>query len=64
MELPSGERGVCPLLVTVRDGHEERIIATGVYCPPRVESVRLEDLAPAEQAVVRRVIATEQEMCF
>jgi hypothetical protein len=61
---PSGEWGEYPLLVTVGDGHEQRIIATGVYLPPQVESVRLEDLAPAEQAVIRRVIATEQEVCF
>ncbi len=63
-QLPSGEWSEYPVVVTVRDGWEQRIIATGVYRPPRAEPVRLEDLAPAVQAAVRRVIATEEEMCY
>jgi hypothetical protein len=63
-QLPNGEWGDYPLVLTVRDGDEQRVVATGVYRPPRVKSVRLEDLTPAEQAAVRRVIATKEEVCF
>jgi hypothetical protein len=48
-----------PFLVTEQDGR--RVIAVGVYVPPRVEQVDLRDLSPLEQAAVRRVLGLEEE---
>jgi hypothetical protein len=46
-------------LVTEADG--SRVVAVGVYVPPRVEQVDLRDLSPLEQAAVRRVLGLEEE---
>jgi hypothetical protein len=47
-------------LVTEQDG--QRVIAVGVYVPPRVEQVKLDDLPPLEQAAVRRLLGLEDEV--
>jgi hypothetical protein len=50
-----------PMAFLVTDEGGRRVVAVGVYIPPRIEKVNLRDLPPLEQAAVRRVLDLEEE---
>jgi hypothetical protein len=51
-----------PVAFLVTEQNGRRVVAVGVYVPPRVEEVDLHDLSPLEQAAVRRVLGLEEEV--
>ena len=53
-----------PVLITVREGDEDRVIATGIYVPEHTEPLDLLDLTPAEQHAVRQVLGIQQDSFF
>jgi hypothetical protein len=55
-----GSAAPAPFLITVADKAEPKVIAVGVYIPPRVERINLRDLPPLEQAAVRRVLGLDE----
>jgi hypothetical protein len=50
-----------PVLLTLPVGDKQRVIAPGLYVPPRTQQVNLAELSPAEQHAVRQVLGIPED---
>jgi hypothetical protein len=56
-----GPASAVPFLVTDLKDENQRVIAVGVYIPPRTQRVSLNDLPPLQRAAVCRVLGLDEE---
>ena len=50
-----------PVLITVPEGDQQRVIATGIYVPEHTRPLNFLDLTPGEQHAVRQVLGIPQD---
>ncbi len=60
MKTGAGHPLAVPVFITVSEGEQNRVIATGIYVPEHIENVSLLDLPPAEQHAVRQVLGISE----